>query len=59
MLHKKINSELTIWFVTHSGLQFDIWDTQSLINAVLIITKRMIYKLDRETTEFWKCAQTL
>ena len=38
-LYKKLNSELTIWFLTHNRLQFDIWNIQSLINAALVIKK--------------------
>ena len=38
-LYKKLNSELTIWFLTHNRLQFDIWNIQSLIDAALVIKK--------------------
>ena len=44
MLHKKINSEITMLFVTHTCLQFTICVTHSLIK----IKEALMMKKDRD-----------
>ena len=39
MLDKKINSEVTMWFVTHTCLSFTFWVTDSLIKINEALTK--------------------